>query len=181
MDATLLDLAREYGWLAVLLLLGLTNAGKILTWLERILARVWPELAAAREARLERQRQAQEGQLEQARRLYEELVAQVRAELTEERTERRTAQGRVYQLIQQHERQMAEVVERYERHVSAAVEVLHDLSDQLKEHSQRLGSIEGCLAEIRNGACDRSCSEPGAPQTAQSRASRGSPDESSRD
>lgn len=181
MDATLLELVREYGWLAVLVLLGLTNAGKALAWLERILARVWPELAASREARLERQRRAQEGQLEQACRLYEELIAQVRAELVEERTERRSAQGRVYQLIQQHERQMAEVVERYERHVSAAVEVLHDLSDQLKEHSQRLGSIEVCLAEIRNGARDHSCSKLGAPQTVQSRAARGTSNESSRD
>ena len=65
--------------------------------------------------------------------------------------------------------------------LGAAVEVLHDLSDQLREHSQRLGSIEVCLAEIRNGARDRSCSELGAPQTVQSRAARGPSNESSRD
>ena len=83
MDATLLELAREYGWVAVLLLLGLTNAGRVMAWLERVLERVWPELARGRQARLERQRRAQEKHLEQTRRLYEELIAQIRTELTE--------------------------------------------------------------------------------------------------
>lgn len=156
MDPTLLELAQQYGWAAVLLLLLITNANNILAWIERVLAKIWPQISASREARLQRMERERQGELAQACRLYEELVAQIRKELQEERTERRTSQGRVYQLIQQyerqmsqlveeHERQMAHVIERYQGHVATSIEVLHDLSDQMRRHEERLKGIENCL------------------------------------
>ena len=156
MDATILELARQYGWAAVLIFLVIANAKSILGWSERMLAKLWPQISAARETRLQRVERERQGELAQACRLYDELVRQIRAELQEERTERRSSQGRVYQLIQryeremsqlveQHERQMAHVIERYEGHVATSIEVLHDLSDQMRRHEERLAGIEQCL------------------------------------
>lgn len=140
--------AREFGWTAATLLLLLLNAGKIGHWLEGMLGKIWPDIAAARAAKLERRDRAQRSQLEQACLLYEELISVIRGELEDERQERKAAQTRTRELILQYERQTAAVVERYERHVAVSVEVLHDMSDAMREHSQRLSQIEVSLSSM---------------------------------
>ena len=55
--ATFLD---RYGWLTMLGLLALTNAGKIAAWVERVAGYLWPAWAETRRQRQEREREREE-------------------------------------------------------------------------------------------------------------------------
>jgi len=155
---SILELAREYGWLAVLAVVALLNAGRIVGWLEGLLERVWPELAESLQLRRHERRTAHEAELKRETTALEALLDVYRQELTSEKAERQAAQCHVLELMQLHETQMRQMVEQYEDYNAKSVEVLRDLSESMRDHSRRLERIEQAIGVYFES---HSCSEGG--------------------
>ena len=157
-STSLLELAREYGWLAVLLVVGILNAGRICDWLEGILGHVWPELAETMRCRRQERRARQEARMQRETTALQELLDVYQQELLDEKAERKAAQRQIFELMMSHESQMRELVAKYEEFNSNSVEVLRELSQSVCDQGRRLDRIESSLSAHW---CDRSCSEGG--------------------
>jgi len=124
----------QYGWLTVLGLYILANAGKIAVWIERLAGRLWPAWAETRRQRQERERErerhervvAERDRLDTIMTLKDMLLA-YRQSLDDAILERRQLQNKLY-----------DIVERYERHDARVVEVLRDISSAIRAQTQRL-------------------------------------------
>lgn len=125
---TLAIFLNDYGLATVLILLLLTNAGKITNFAERLLSKAWPTFAKQRQARQERIAAAKR-EVDTILALKEMLLA-YRQFLDDAQLERRQLQNRLYELV-----------ERYERHFAQVAEVLRDLSDAIRSQTERLDRI----------------------------------------
>jgi len=145
MAESILGLVKEAGWVVALLVLAISNAGKIGAFVERLLGRVWPDIARAGEARA--QERADQGE---HRRLgnshaFMELIELYQRELAEEKVERRQAQSQVFGVMERHRVQMTTLVRQYEKFNANSIEVLHELSVMIRENRDRLDVIQGTL------------------------------------
>lgn len=129
-------------WL-VLLGLAALNAGKIWAVVERALCALWPSLAQTIQKRRET-RAAQQQECTAVRRerdtvtALKEMLDSYRNELNRSTEER--------QILQ---RQLIEVIGKYERRDAEVIEVLRDISDLLREQSKRLEIIEDHIRPTR--------------------------------
>lgn len=136
----------KYGLPTVLVLLLLTNIGKIATFAERLLSKAWPTFAEHRRLRLERAIAADKRVAEQQRSEVEKTAAaeeridtilalkdmllSYRQALDGTNLERRQLQNRLFELVEQYEHRDAQIIE-----------VLKDISTAIRSQTERLDRI----------------------------------------
>lgn len=126
---------NDYGLATVLILMLLTNAGKVTDFTERLLSKAWPTFARQQQAKLERLAAADE-RVDTILALKEMLLS-YRQHLDDTNLERRQLQNRLY-----------EVIEKYERRDAQIIEVLRDISTAIRSQTERLDRITVKLGVI---------------------------------
>lgn len=119
---------NDYGLATVLILLLLTNAGKVADFTERLLSKAWPTFARQQQAKLERLAAADE-RIDTILALKEMLLS-YRQHLDDTNLERRQLQNRLFELV-----------ERYERRAAQGIEVMRDISIAIQSQTERLDRI----------------------------------------
>jgi hypothetical protein len=161
----LLTAGREYGWLAVLFVFLVGNAGRIGRWLERVIGKVLPtwaegrRLKAEREQAREREREAWEREREREREAWQrereawEREQQERARLDvvvalkETLIANRDAMDAANRERQALQERLILLVERAERRDAQLVEALRDVSEAIRGQSARIDRLEGRRGE----------------------------------
>jgi len=118
----------EYGWTTLIALYILTNTGKIVTWLEGLLSKLWPTLAEQRRLRLEKI--AATGERIDTILALKDMLLALRQELDDSKMERRQLQNRLFDLVAQWERRDAQITG-----------VLQDISTAIRSQTDRLDRI----------------------------------------
>ena len=134
MAESILGLVKEAGWVVALLVLAISNAGKIADWFECLLTKIWPDLVQSRMARLEREGRNSDARHEMGGRAFTELLELYQRELADEKVERRKAQAQVLGVLERHRAQMTELVQKYEQFNANSLEVLHEVSSAIREN-----------------------------------------------
>lgn len=144
---TLVVFLDQYGWATVLVLMALSNAGKIAAWGERVVGKAWPSYAESRRLEQERIREHDEQARAEANRermdtivALKDMLVAYRQSLDDANLERRQLQNRLYELVEQ-----------YERHDARFIEVLRDISNAIRAQTERLDRLGVKLEGMNNG------------------------------
>ena len=148
-------LLNEYGFPATLFLLLASHAKSILTFVERLLSKIWPSFAEQRRLKLKRAMAADERAAEQQRLKQEsiaaakreidtvlalkEMLLAYRQRLDDLNLERRQQENRIYELVGLYHRRDAQMIE-----------ALRDVSEVLRSQTRRLDEIT-TMMRIQNG------------------------------
>jgi len=143
---SVLGLVKEAGWLVAIAVLLLSNIGRIADWTERLLSRIWPDLAKSWMAHLEHDSRRDDARRSMDGRAFAELIELYQRELADEKLERKQAQSQMLGLMERHRAQMTELVRQYEKFNSNSIEVLHELSQMTRENRDLLDAIQGKLS-----------------------------------